>query len=244
MNSSATGQSGVSAGEMFVSVGGAVLLGAGLTRVLVLLGRSPMLTEPEPVLGVSLRIAVLLVGVLELGFGLYGLFGRRLRWQLSLMLWLLLNYVVYRVGLVFMGCHPEWTCIGSLSDPLRLGRGTAGFITAYAMPGFLLVGSVVLLTMPKLARWCPIRTHYQRMFCPSCGGHIKFHVRNLGQRIPCPHCATEVELEPHDVLKMSCFFCHKHIEFPAHAAGTKTKCPHCGKDITLKLNPALEDAPA
>jgi uncharacterized paraquat-inducible protein A len=74
----------------------------------------------------------------------------------------------------------------------------------------------------------------RKMACPGCGGHIEFAARNQGQRIPCPHCRTEITLRKPEHLKMSCHFCRGHIDFPAHALGTKMPCPHCRMDITLK----------
>ena len=72
------------------------------------------------------------------------------------------------------------------------------------------------------------------MSCPVCGVHIRFDERNLGQKIPCPHCQKAITLRKLDLLKMACFFCQEHIEFPPHAIGEKMPCPHCHMDITLK----------
>jgi uncharacterized paraquat-inducible protein A len=72
------------------------------------------------------------------------------------------------------------------------------------------------------------------MSCPSCGIHIRFAGKNLGQKIPCPHCQTSITLRRPDLLKMACFFCHGHIKFPPHAIGEKISCPHCNMGITLK----------
>ena len=73
-----------------------------------------------------------------------------------------------------------------------------------------------------------------KMPCPSCGGHIKFDTRNLGQKAACPHCQAMITLRKPENLKMACFFCKGHIEFPPHAIGEKMPCPHCKMDITLK----------
>jgi predicted RNA-binding Zn-ribbon protein involved in translation (DUF1610 family) len=70
--------------------------------------------------------------------------------------------------------------------------------------------------------------------CPSCGIHIRFDDRNLGQKIPCPQCQKNVTLRKSENLKIACFFCKEHIEFPPHALGEKISCPHCRMNITLK----------
>jgi DNA-directed RNA polymerase subunit RPC12/RpoP len=73
-----------------------------------------------------------------------------------------------------------------------------------------------------------------KMFCPACGGHVKFTAQNIGQQIPCPHCRVAIILrKPDENLKMSCVLCGGHVEFPPHALGQTIDCPHCAKTITL-----------
>jgi DNA-directed RNA polymerase subunit RPC12/RpoP len=74
----------------------------------------------------------------------------------------------------------------------------------------------------------------QKMFCPSCGGKIKFASQDLGRKIPCPLCKTTLTLRAPENLKMACSFCKDHIEFPAHALGQKIPCPHCNMTVILK----------
>jgi hypothetical protein len=72
-----------------------------------------------------------------------------------------------------------------------------------------------------------------KMFCPACGGHLKFAAKNVGQQIPCPHCQKAITLrEADEKLKMTCILCGGHVEFPPHAIGQKISCPHCAKSIT------------
>jgi hypothetical protein len=177
---------------------------------------------------------VALVGAIELAVALVCLFGKRASLQATLILWLALNYGVFRAGLYSMGVHADWTCVGSLTDPLKLARGTSGLAVSYVLPGYLLAGSGLALLWPWWRRKFPPKSAFTKMFCPGCGGHIKFAVLNLGQNVPCPHCKITVTLRRPESLKMNCYFCKGHIEFPAHALGTKMPCPHCKRDITLK----------
>jgi hypothetical protein len=219
--------------KFFIYSAGGILLAAALERFLVAAGSAQALALPEPVLGIPLRVAVLLVGGLELVVALVCLLGRRTSLQLGWLGWLITNYAVYRIGLLAMHCHLQGTGIGSLTDPLRLSRGTLGLVTSL-LPFYLLLGSIAA----GFGLWRESRNNKaaasQKMSCPSCGGHIKFAVANLGQRIACPHCRAALTLrQPDETLKLSCFFCKEHIAFPAHALGTKMPCPHCRKDITL-----------
>lgn len=208
----------------------------GLIRLLCIASPSEFWTFPDPLLGIHLRLATLLIGSIELGVALFCLVGKRLELRLALVAWLTTNFVVYWIGLISLGCHPQWSAVGTLMDPLQIARGNLGLVLRFA-PGVLLVGSAGLLVWLWFGRKFLLRRQQAvellKMFCPSCGGHIKFAPTNLGQKIPCPHCRTSISLRKPENLKMSCFFCQGHIAFPAHALGTKMPCPHCAKDITL-----------
>ena len=219
--------------RFFILTAGALLLGAGLTRFLILIGNVPQLHRPDPLLGISLQVGVLVAGAAELVVALVCLFGSRTGLQAMLVGWLALNYVVFRIGLYSSGIHPEWTCLGLLTDPLHLARGTTGFGLSYVVPSYLLLGSFAALLWPWLRRLFPPASAFEKMPCPACGRHIRFAVQNLGQTVPCPQCKTTVTLRRPGTLKTECYFCKGHVEFPAHALGQKIQCPHCKMEITL-----------
>jgi predicted RNA-binding Zn-ribbon protein involved in translation (DUF1610 family) len=218
--------------KMFIYSAGGILLAAGLERFIVAAGDAQVLALPEPMLGIPLRTAVLAVGVLELAVALICLFGKRTGLQLGWLAWLATDYAAYWIGALAANCHPQGTCIGSLTDPLFLARGATGWITA-GLPVYLLAGSYAGLIGLWLERRRAKTAQLLKMSCPACGVHIRFDPRNIGQKTRCPKCQADLTLRKADVLKMSCFFCKEHIEFPAHAIGQKLKCPHCNRDITL-----------
>jgi hypothetical protein len=219
--------------KLYIGSAGAILLAAALERFIVATGHAQALALPEPMLGIPLRYAVLAVGILELIGAMICLFGRQTSLQLGWVAWLATDYTVYYIGLLSMHGHPQATCIGSLTDPLYLARGTSGILTG-SLPLYLLFGGYSAMFWSwRLARQAKA-ARFHKMSCPACGVHIRFDGRNLGQKIPCPHCHKSITLRKPDVLKMACFFCKAHIEFPAHAIGEKMPCPHCNMDITLK----------
>jgi len=211
-------------------VAGGLLVAAALVRFLVLLSPAQALVLPDPLLGIPLRWAVLAGGAIELAAGLFCLFGKNVRFQIAVLGWLATNWVIFRVGLLWLGVHPQGTFLGMLTDPLKLAGTTTGYLVS-GLP-FLFVG---LCGWVLIGCWLEqVGRKFARMFCPACGGHIKFARQNLGQKTACPHCRAGVHLRrPDERLKMSCYFCRGHIEFPSHALGTKMPCPHCEKDITL-----------
>lgn len=228
---------------LFIRSAGAILLAAALIRFLIAAGDAQVLALADPLLGIPLRYAVLLVGIAELAVAGICLFGKNPGLQLSWVAWLSFNCVIVRIGLYWMNVHVQGTCLGSLTDPLQIAQGIPGLL-AQILPILLLIGSGSLLfrswrTASK-ARKAGQNTSrqpeadYARMTCSSCGGHIAFSVKNLGQAIPCPHCKASITLRRDKSLKMSCAACQGHIEFPAHALGRILQCPHCRMDITLK----------
>ena len=219
--------------KLFIYSAGAVLLAATLERLLIATGSAQALALPEPVMGIPLRYAVLLVGGFELVVALICLFGKQTGLQLGWLAWMATNYAVYRIGLLTMGIHQQGTCIGTLTDPLHLERGTFGNIIG-VLPLYLLVGSYVGVFWLWLAGCRAKAAKFIKMSCPACGVHLRFDDRNLGQKILCPQCQKSITLRKPDLLKIVCFFCQEHIEFPSHAIGEKMPCPHCNMDITLK----------
>jgi len=202
----------------FILSAGSALLAASLERFVVCASGAPALGLAEPMLGMALRYAVLVVGGFELTVALICLFGKQVGLQLGWLAWLATNYAIYWIGLYTIRIQPQATCIGSLTDPLFLSRGTPGFITAF-LPVYLLLGSYAAVVWLWLEGRRAKAAQFLKMSCPSCGIHIRFDDRNLGQKIPCPHCQTAINLRKPEDLKMACFFCKEHIEFPAHAIG-------------------------
>lgn len=232
----------------FILTAGVILLVAALTRFLIAADDAQVSSLPDPMLGIPLRYAVLGVGAFELVVALICLFGKRVGFQIGWLAWLGTNYIVFCFGLVWQHCSPQGTCIGGLTDPLRIYHGTTGYVLEF-MPFGLLLGGLAaaaslwfsgeartarLAEARQLAAQRDIAAGLMKMVCPACGGHVKFAAQNTGRQIPCPHCQREITLRKPDNLKMSCFFCKEHIEFPSHALGQKIKCPHCKNDITLK----------
>lgn len=219
--------------KFFVYSAGAILLLAGLERLLIATDRTALLSLPEGMLGIRLRYAVLLAAVIELTVAFTCLFGRQTHLQIGWLVWLVINYTLYRIGLSVMGGHSQSACIGSLTDPLHLSRGITGTIALW-IPVYLLLGGCTAWAW----LWSENRrlnaARHLKMSCPACGVHIRFAIQNLGQKAACLYCGKVITLRQPDLLKMACFFCAGHIEFPDHAIGEKLKCPHCQMDITLK----------
>jgi DNA-directed RNA polymerase subunit RPC12/RpoP len=219
--------------RLFTYSAGALLLVAAMARFLVAAHPTAYPPFTDPFLGIPAWIVVLLVGVMELAVASLCLFTKRLELQLTLLAWLALNFFAYGYCLMFTHYNLPSSGIGSLTDPLGLSHGVAGML-AKGVPYYLLAGSLAGLV------WCafePRRVKVAarlKMFCPLCGIHIEFDVKNLGRKIDCPGCKTTIVLRKPEFHKITCAFCHEHIEFPSYALGRHIQCPHCSMGITLK----------
>jgi hypothetical protein len=242
--------------KAFIYSAGGILLGAGLIRWLIAAGHQPVLGMADPLLGIPVRDGLLIVGAVELGVAGLCLFGKNLRLQTALLAWLGTNLVVYQVGLVWLHLHPQAGCLGSLTDPLQLARGTLGYVTAL-MPGFVVLGSYATVAtelLPKRTKRTKAASRdligvtgttpatetrqaayvrFVKIACGACGGRIEFPANAFGENIPCPHCQAAIILQKPVAVKMSCPACAGHLEFPDYALGQKIPCPHCQVDIVL-----------
>ncbi len=226
--------------KFFVASAGVILLAAAVNRFLIAFGNAQVLSLPEPMLGIPLRYAVLAVGAFELLVAVICLFGKRVGIQIGWLAWLATNYAVFWIGALAMHYQLQGTCLGSLTDPLQLSRGTTGLVLAW-IPVYLVAGSYTTLAWVwvehRAERLRQLALESLKIPCPACGGHIGFARRNLGQKMPCPHCQKVIALEMPGTLKMTCVLCGGRVEFPSYAVGEKIPCPHCAKSITL-LRPA------
>jgi len=216
--------------DSFAHFAGGLLFFIGVAEILGALNQSQVLGLADPIFGISFRHLMLMTGIVQLAIALVLLFTNWRILGLGLAAWISANFLAFRIGLWSMGWHHS---SGFMVHPLGLSMTATDVIFSLSSV-FLLVGSVAILWHE---RWTAQAANFLKMPCPSCGGHIRFAIQNLGQIISCPHCQKETTLRKLDLLKMTCFFCKEHIEFPVHALGQKISCPHCNRGITL-MEPA------
>ena len=211
----------------FASFGGAILAALGSAEIIGALGKSQALDILDPLFGLSFGHLMLVAGIIHLAVSFILLFTNWRTLGFGLTAWATGNFIIYRIALWNMGWHHS---SGFIVEPLGISFKVTDFITNL-LSALLFIGSCATLWIER--RMMQTASSL-KIFCPACGGHIKFAIQNLGQETSCPHCKTAITLRKPQNLKMSCFFCREHIEFPAHALGQKISCPHCKMSITLK----------
>lgn len=219
----------------FINSAGALLLAVASALFLVVWTCPADCVPPhDPIFLMPLNDLFLIIGGITAVAALICLFSERLTTPALLLLWLAFTYLVFRADLFWIGCNSLNSFLGGFNYVFEVSSKTANVMVDIVF-AYLLFGNCVTIL---LARRMPPPTEFLKMSCPACGSHIKFAIKNLGQRLDCPRCKAKITLrKPDEILKMSCFFCNEHVEFPAHALGRKLKCPHCNMEIGLKEEP-------
>jgi hypothetical protein len=214
----------------FAVLAGMILFLVGLVDFLGALSQTQSLNLVDPFFGESFRTIMLVLGFLQCAIAFIVLFTRWQNLKLGLIVWIAINFLIYRAGLWKIGWHHS---SGFMFQSFGLSPRNMDILLSCSSV-FLFFGGFATLVFQRAAQ---MKIEFLKMFCPSCGGHIRFATTNLGQEAACPHCKMTVTLrKPEESLKTFCYFCKGNIEFPAHALGQKIACPHCRMDITLKCH--------
>lgn len=128
----------------FVNVGGGILALTGLAKAFSAIGPARALDTADPLIGIPFRQLLLLVGLVELFIAFFCLFTDKRRLSLLGVAWLSTNFLVYRLGLWFIGWHHPCACMGSLAGALHLSDQAADNIMKGIL-AFMLAGSYLLL---------------------------------------------------------------------------------------------------
>ena len=115
-----------------------------MAKVWSAFGSVKLLVVPDPVAGIPFRWLLLAVGVLELVVAGLCFFTSKKRLATLLVAWLGTNFLVYRLGLWFIGWHHPCGCMGNLAGMLHLSDHAADNIMKIVL-AYLLIGSYGIL---------------------------------------------------------------------------------------------------
>jgi len=126
----------------FVSSAAVVLLITGAAKIFSAISGGQILENLDPVFGITLYLLFWCAGAIEILASLVCMFGQRLGLKAALVLWLATNFVVYRIGLMWVGgiCG----CLGTLAEPLHLSPATVDASMKIVL-AYLVIGSVATL---------------------------------------------------------------------------------------------------
>ena len=141
--------------KWFLRLAGISLTLTAIGKAFSAIGPARALDTPDPLVGIPFRQLLLLVGLAELLIAFFCLFTDKRRFSLLVVAWISTNFLVYRLGLWFIGWHRPCGCMGSLTDILHLSPQAADNIMKGVL-AYLLIGSYgILLWEWRAARGAP-----------------------------------------------------------------------------------------
>ena len=124
----------------FILSAGAILAVTGAAKVWSGLGTAKVLAVADPIIGIQFGYLMLVVGITEIVVALICFIGKSQKFALGLVTWIATNFLVYRLGLLWVGYHKPCSCLGNLTDALHISPQTADTAMKTIL-GYLLLGS-------------------------------------------------------------------------------------------------------
>jgi len=123
----------------FVTSAGVILAITGVAKVASGFGGSLVLEYPEPISGTPIRYVFWILGAFELCIASVCFLGKRLLPKVQLLTWLSTNFLVYRLGLNWLG-HKPCSCLGNATEALHIPAQLADTGMVIVL-GYLILGS-------------------------------------------------------------------------------------------------------
>ncbi len=121
-----------------------ILTFTGGAKILSAFGSARILNYADPILGFSFGHLMLGVGILELSVAGLCLFNKSSQLATILVACLATNFLLYRLGLWWLGWHRPCSCLGNLTDALNIPPQTADMAMKIIL-AYLLIGSYATL---------------------------------------------------------------------------------------------------
>ena len=128
----------------FISTAAAILLVAGISKIVSGLGHASILERIDPLFHLQFRFLMLGVGTLELIVVVFCIIGCDQMRKIIVLTWLTTTLLIYRIGLWWVGWHRPCSCLGNLTDALHVRPQTADTVMKIIL-GYLLIGSYASL---------------------------------------------------------------------------------------------------
>jgi hypothetical protein len=130
--------------RFFIHSAGVLIFITAAAKLISSFGSAHILHNLDPILNISFRTVFWIVGILEIIIALICLLGKKTEPQVGLLAWLATSFLVYRLGLFWIGYDKPCSCLGNLTDALHISpRMTdTGMKVVLA---YLLIGSYAAL---------------------------------------------------------------------------------------------------
>ena len=123
-----------------------ILIVTASAKLVSATGKARALALPDPLLMLTHREVLVLAGSIELLLAGYLLFGRRSWLKAPLVAWLATNFLIYRLGVAWIGVHKPCGCLGTITDALSIPPATIDLLMKIVL-AYLLAGSYDFLLL-------------------------------------------------------------------------------------------------
>lgn len=130
--------------KLFVISSAIILILTAVAKYLAAFGNAKILQVADPLTGLPFRELLFFAATLEVIVALICMFSQRGVVQFRLIAWLALIFLVYRLGLIWIGYHRPCSCLGNLTDALHIPPQIADMAMKIIL-AYLLIGSYVSL---------------------------------------------------------------------------------------------------
>jgi glycosyltransferase involved in cell wall biosynthesis len=130
--------------SFFFYSAGLMLLITSLAKLVSSFGGARAVLMPDPIWAMPFRYVFMGVGIIELAVAAVCFFSKRVGLKTGLVAWLATNFVVYRIGLLWVGYHKPCNCMGTLTDTLHISPRVADNVMLCVLM-YLLIGSYIMI---------------------------------------------------------------------------------------------------
>jgi hypothetical protein len=130
--------------RFFIFSAGVLLSVTAFAKLISGFGTAHILLQFDPIFRIQFRYLIFGVGILELIIAAVCFFASQLEWKTKLVALLSTNFLLYRLGLFFIGYHKPCPCLGGLTDAINVSPRVAD-ITLKIILAYLLIGSYGIL---------------------------------------------------------------------------------------------------
>lgn len=138
--------------RVLVGACGSLVALTGAAKMITFVGPEKVLARPDPIIGITYSSLFLIVGLTEIGIGIYCLMPRRSHYlAIRLLVWLCVNFSLYRYALWWIDAKAPCGCFGTLTERLHIESDTAA-IALDSIFAVLIVGVCVAFFLETAVR--------------------------------------------------------------------------------------------
>jgi hypothetical protein len=121
-----------------------IFLITGSAKMVSICGTQAILDVSDPIFGISFRTLLLCVGLVEIAVSAFCFLLANKTACLALVIWIAVNFLLYRIGLVIAGWHRPCPCLGNITQFIHISPATAELFTKLSL-AYLFIGSSAFL---------------------------------------------------------------------------------------------------